>query len=72
MAHRPTRDGDGQGDACDADDDNDGLTDVDETGIHGTDPLNPDSDGGGTNDGAEITNGTDPNNPADDQMVCLI
>ncbi len=37
-------DGDGAGDACDADDDNDGLSDVVEAGL-GTDPFNPDTDG---------------------------
>jgi hypothetical protein len=39
-------DGDGAGDACDADDDNDGLTDEDEALI-GTNPLNSDTDGDG-------------------------
>ena len=29
-----------------------------------TDPNNPDSDGDGFPDGTEITNATDPNNPA--------
>ncbi len=42
-------DGDGQGDACDADDDNDGLTD-DEELARGTNPLNTDSDGDGVSD----------------------
>lgn len=37
-------DGDVAGDACDSDDDNDGLSDLDETVI-GTSPTNPDSDG---------------------------
>ncbi len=37
-------DSDGIGNACDNDDDNDGLTDSEETLI-GTDPLNPDTDG---------------------------
>jgi hypothetical protein len=46
-------DADGQGDACDADDDNDGLDDVDETAA-GTNPLNPDSDNDTLNDGEEV------------------
>ena len=53
-------DGDTEGDACDADDDNDGLTDVDE-GTLGTDPLLSDTDGDGLSDGDEVnTHGTDP------------
>ena len=36
-------DGDGQGDACDADDDGDGLPDSTEAALH-TDPLRADSD----------------------------
>jgi len=44
---------DGQGDACDADDDNDGLDDMDETAA-GTNPLNPDSDNDTLNDGEEV------------------
>jgi hypothetical protein len=53
-------DGDGTGDPCDADDDEDGLTDVQE-GVQGTDPLNPDSDGDGLSDGDEVnTHLTDP------------
>ena len=62
-------DGDSQGDACDADDDNDGLEDVVETNTGtfvsaldtGSDPLNPDSDGDGVSDGDEVAAGTDPN-----------
>ncbi len=57
---------DPQGDACDPDDDNDGLLDVVETnsGIFvsetntGTDPFNADSDGDGVDDFAEVA---DPN-----------
>ena len=37
------------GDACDIDDDNDLVTDIDEL-ANGTDPLNPDTDGDGLND----------------------
>jgi hypothetical protein len=49
-------DGDGTPDATDPDDDNDGLTDVQE-GTLGTNPLLADTDGDGFNDEAEI-NGT--------------
>ena len=58
-------DGDGEGDACDADDDNDGLFDGDEA-IHGTDPLNGDTDGDGVGDGSELESGANPLDPADD------
>jgi hypothetical protein len=58
-------DGDQVGDACDDDDDNDGLPDVVETntGIYvdanhrGTDPLRADSDGDGLSDGVETGTG---------------
>ncbi|MGI9342547.1 MAG: multiheme c-type cytochrome [Gammaproteobacteria bacterium] len=55
-------DGDGSGDACDADDDNDGMTDVDEENYDGVpgynpgtdpDPFNADTDGDGHLDGAD-------------------
>jgi len=60
---------DGAGDACDDDDDGDGLLDVVETNTGtfvsasetGSDPLNPDTDGDGTNDGDEVAGGSDPN-----------
>ena len=45
-------DGDGTGNNADNDDDNDGLSDEDETTV-GTDPLNPDSDGDGVNDSTD-------------------
>ncbi len=48
------------------DSDNDGLSDDDENNVHGTDPNNPDTDGGGLQDGYEVQNGTDPLDPADD------
>lgn len=52
-------DGDMIGNNADADDDNDGLLDAEET-LLGTDPIDPDSDDDGINDGDEVANGTDP------------
>ena len=52
-------DSDTAGDACDSDDDNDGLSDVDEA-TAGSDRLNPDTDGDGVLDGAD----EHPTNPA--------
>jgi len=57
-------DGDGLPDFRDLDSDNDGLSDADETTVHMTDPTSTDSDGDGDTDGAEISAGTDPNDPA--------
>ena len=59
------------------DDDHDGLANEVETntGVYvnpsntGTDPLNPDTDGDGVNDGLEVRFGSDPNNPADTVVV---
>ncbi len=42
------------------DTDNDGLEDYDERTQWGTDPLNPDSDGDGLDDGTEVAIGTSP------------
>ncbi len=53
-------DGDSQGDVCDADDDNDGLTDVFE-GTFGSSPLDTDSDNDGLDDKAESLNKGNPN-----------
>lgn len=52
-------DGDGLVNAVDPDDDNDGITDMEERD-YGTDPLNPDSDNDGVSDGQEIIDGSDP------------
>ena len=57
-------DNDDLGDACDSDDDSDGLSDVDEASI-GTNPFNSDSDGDGFTDGNEVMAGTNPLNNFD-------
>ena len=46
-------DSDGLGDVCDPDDDNDGLTDVEEAAL-GTNPFLQDTDGDGLLDGEEV------------------
>ena len=56
-------DGDGQGDVCDADDDNDGLSDADEVNIYGTNPLLGDSDRDGLNDIDELRDIYYPTDP---------
>lgn len=45
------------------DTDGDGLTDRDETKVFATDPVNPDTDNDGFQDGAEVINGYDPKGP---------
>lgn len=52
-------DGDAQGDACDLDDDNDGLSDAQEAQL-GTNPRVRDTDLDGIADGQEVADGTDP------------
>jgi len=63
-------DRDGTGDNADADDDDDGLSDIDEINIYGTNPKLSDTDGDGLNDSVEsntgtyvsaLNTGTDPN-----------
>ncbi len=78
-------DDDGLGDACDSDNDNDGLLDSEED-INGnevvdageTDPLAADTDNDGYDDGMEVTHGSDPLDAASvpahgdpDLCVCL-
>ncbi len=46
------------------DTDGDGISDWDETNIHGTNPNDPDSDNDGANDGDELYAGTIPTNAA--------
>ena len=58
-ADQVNSDSDVAGNACDADDDNDGLTDTTEVEL-GTDPLKRDTDGDGWSDKEEVDEGTDP------------
>ena len=63
-------DHDGIPNSVDPDDDNDGLSDVDEA-TYGTNPLDPDSDDDGLLDGAEVAIGTNPLDPdTDSDGVC--
>ncbi|MDA9679423.1 gliding motility-associated C-terminal domain-containing protein [Flavobacteriaceae bacterium] len=59
-------DRDGLGDVYDQDDDNDGVSDIEELSRR-TDPKNADSDGDGLTDYEEVTLGTDPRNPDTDK-----
>ena len=56
-------DGDGLGDVCDPDNDNDGLSDADEIS-QGTNPFNSDTDGDGVDDSSDVFP-NDPNESAD-------
>jgi len=49
------------------DTDKDGLSDWDETYFYGTDPLNPDTDYDGLEDGPEVKRGTNPKDPDTDR-----
>lgn len=52
-------DGDGIPNSIDTDDDNDGLSDIEEA-LYGTDPLRHDTDGDGVSDGQEVSDGSNP------------
>ncbi len=56
----------GFGTCTSRDTDLDGLTDGEELLLVGADPQDPDTDAGGVEDGAEVVNGTDPLDGADD------
>jgi hypothetical protein len=62
-------DGDSLGDACDSDDDNDGLSDSDEA-VYGSNPFNTDTDADNLSDGDEVhihaTNPVLPDTDEDD------
>ncbi|MBU1692377.1 MAG: thrombospondin type 3 repeat-containing protein [Verrucomicrobia bacterium] len=53
----------------DLDTDGDGLADARELFMHHTDPNWADTDGDGVSDGAEVSTGTNPNNPNDPPNV---
>ena len=57
-----------QRDDCSEDVDWDGLTNCQEYN-HGTNPTDADSDNGGENDGSEISRGSNPVYPADDEIT---
>jgi uncharacterized repeat protein (TIGR02543 family) len=59
-------DHDGTGDNADADDDGDGLSDIDEINIYGTNPELADTDDDRLNDGAEQNAGSNPLQPDTD------
>lgn len=75
-ADQTNSDGDTAGDACDTDDDNDGMPDAFET-ANGLDPLNP-ADASGDLDRDGFTNlqefkaGTDPNDPASNAATAIL
>ena len=52
------------------DSDDDSLTDIAEVVTHNTNPLNPDTDGGGVDDGTEVAADADPLDAADD--ICQL
>lgn len=53
-------------DCRDVDSDGDGLSDTEETYLHGTDPNMEDTDLGGVSDFEEVIRGSDPLDPSDD------
>ncbi len=53
------------------DSDGDGLSDVAETAVHGTNPLHPDTDGDGVSDGVEVALGADPTVPDHPRKLTL-
>ncbi|MGB5985999.1 MAG: fibronectin type III domain-containing protein [Desulfobacterales bacterium] len=56
-----TEDTGGSGGSGDTDSDGDGLTDLDEQNVYGTNRFNPDTDGDGLDDGEEVSiHGTNP------------
>jgi hypothetical protein len=67
-ADQADNDQDGKGDACDPDDDNDGVTDVDELAAN-MDPLSSDSDGDSIPDGVEYGNPPDAPTHSDEDGV---
>ncbi len=71
-ANQANNDGDALGDVCDPDDDNDGLTDLEETGTYGTDPFLADTDGDGLDDFVEVQAGTDPLDPGDPPSLVAV
>lgn len=62
-ADQANNDLDSLGDVCDPDDDNDGLSDLDEIGVYGTNPFLVDTDGDGASDLDEVIAGSDPLDP---------
>ena len=70
-------DEDSQGNACDSDDDDDGMPDAFEEVTIGLDPLNPadasgDLDGDGFTNLQEFHSGTDPNDPASNAATAIL
>jgi hypothetical protein len=54
-----------------ADGDGDGLRNEDETNVHGTDPVNPDTDGDGFDDAFEVSVGINPLVPDEDFVAYI-
>lgn len=51
------------------DTDGDGISDIDETKLYGTDPNNPDTDNDGITDGIEITRGYNPTDATPEAVI---